>query len=118
MNEQDHYIRRMNQHNEDLRRRNGELYRALEKADPDAAAKLTPLADYPTRYCRIDKIISTLGMVYENDLNLADAIERLYDHYAELESYWLNVEAERARRAERAAAAKATREARKLVEGA
>jgi hypothetical protein len=125
MDEQQHYIRRINQHNHDLARRNGELYTALQQAAPEVAAAFTPLNDYPQRYLLIDKIIGKLGSIYnafhEHHTNSDDSafypiadqladLEDTIDLYKPLHDYWIEVAHERQKRTDQAAKRHATRE--------
>ena len=127
MNEKDHYIHRMNQVNEDLRRRNGELYVALTEADPAKAAYYTPIGgsdkhNIDSRYIKIDRIITSLANAYHrnhnNTLNAEDLIDvanTALDHYQELHNYWIDVETERERRRKEAEKKAATRRANKIA---
>lgn len=115
INEKDHYIRRMNTYNHELRRRNGELYEALRTIDPATAEALTPIADFDTRYVRIDRIVEAVHKLSDPGNDAEDdyyLLQELYELYDEYKNYWQHVAEERTTRKERAAKAVAARKDR------
>lgn len=120
--EQTSYIRRLEQVNDTLRRRNGELADALRKVAPDLMengnrinnGKLDPLTSFPTRYNVLDKLITHAaevaiawrdnkrlfhnnGEIEQMDPELLDDLTNSVNLY---ENYWEAVALERTKRAE------------------
>lgn len=96
MDDRDDYIRQMNQRNADLERRNGELFAALQSADAEAAAFLTPRNGAKTRFVRIGEILDAIQHWYyvrETDPDEDDAGGYLLDEmsglYREFHDYWI-----------------------------
>lgn len=88
---------------ETLRRRNGELFEALQVNAPDAARELTPLPDWSTRYAIVDQIVSVASRLAlaHADVEPIDALlDQLVECVREHEEYWRGVEEERERRQE------------------
>lgn len=119
MNQND-YIRKLEQVNDNLRRRNGELYAVLQ--ENDLHVPLTPIDNFPTRYELLDRIVSVAVETASNwkqhhhkdeplvgyglDSTLDD-LQRAVDKHS---NYWQHVQAERDKRAaagKRAAAKRA-----------
>lgn len=126
--DQNHYIRKLEQVNEDLRRRNGELFAVLQ--ENDLHVPLTPIDNFPTRYELLDRIVSVAVEAASNwkqyshkddpligyglDSTLDD-LQRAVDKHS---NYWQHVQAERDKRALAGKKAAAARKENDLAKSA
>lgn len=112
--DQNSYIRKLEQVNDDLKRRNGELYAVLQ--ENDLHVPLTPIDNFPTRYELLDRIVTTaveLSAVCTDEL-----LEQLRETVDKHSNYWQHVQAERQRRAEAGKRAAAKRAENDLAKSA